>query len=237
MAEPKRIRKRIAALLLPLLALVLAGAGLLSVIRAQDGPAETEGRQRPLRKGLVVFVVDASASMRIRDVPGDGGTTRTRLEAAVQEIEKTLDGLLEDAEFTFDIVLCSSRVGILSEALAEAGPLRLTPRTREEASRFLREVPRAGMSRLLSALDTALRICRRGGSRRRPASVCLYSDGIPTFDRRSPGPRTIDGFLETVEASNRSGERINAFAVSATSEGLEFLARLCRENRGLLFTL
>ena len=94
----------------------------------------------------------------------------------------------------------------------------------------------AGMSRLFDALQRAFRICGRAPASWRPGAVLLYTDGIPTFGRRSEGPRTTEAFFSAVKEANPAGVRVNAYAVSATSEGRGLLERLCSENEGILFS-
>jgi hypothetical protein len=183
---------------------------------------------------MVVFVLDGSASMRIPDA-GTTSEPRTRIRAATAEIRKTLEGLRQSGTFLFDIVVCASRIDVLSEHLGRPGPLRLDARTEKAAAAFLSGRRGTGMTRMFGALQRAFRICGRGETPGRAGSVFLYTDGIPTFSRASAGPRSVEDFFPAVREANARGVRINAYAVSATSEGANLLRRLCRENGGVLF--
>jgi len=224
--------------------LLLAGVAVLFFLGAvptarllfggeEEGKGEEPGR--PARRGAIVFVVDASASMRIPDVQAAGGTV-TRLRETVREIEATLAGLSEGGEFYFDVVVCSSRIEVLSASLGIPGPIRLDEKAEGQARAFLAERTATGMTPLFDAIQRAFRICDRAPLPLLPGSILLYTDGMPTFGKRTGGPRNVEDFFPAVRDVNPGGVRVNAYSVSATSEGTAFLRRLCSENGGILFT-
>ncbi|MHC4598000.1 MAG: hypothetical protein ACYS47_03250 [Planctomycetota bacterium] len=216
---------------------VLTACLLLLAVWASGGLAGGDGagsRSRPPRKGLVVFVVDSSSSMLIRDVARGQGTV-SRLEGAVRELERTLEGLETGGDFLFDIVTCSSQIEVLSGALGEKGPLPLNEANRIAAGKFLALPGRRGMTRLYEAILQSFRLCERAEGRGEPGTVFLYTDGIPTFAGQTEGPKTVEEFFPGIRTANRNRTRINAYAVSPTSEGIAFLKRLCDESGGILF--
>jgi Mg-chelatase subunit ChlD len=213
----------------------LAALLAFAAFRARgESAARAERPELPPRQGLVVFVVDLSASMQIRDVRR-GEEPVSRLEAAIRELAGTLSGLRERGEFFFDVVACSSRVEVLSRALGKEGPLPLDAAGEEAAARFLREVRGGGMTRMPEAVQEAFEICRRAEKVLQPGTLLLYTDGIPTYGRSASGPRTNEEFLSWVRNHNPSGIKVNAFALSPTLEGTAFLERLCEETHGILF--
>ena len=200
----------------------------------EEGPEPGPAPPRPHRRSLIVFVLDASASMRIRDVETGSGTI-SRIDAAVREIEDTLEGLTGKGEIRFDVVVCAHHIEVLSASLGRKGPLPLAEGTKASAKSFLSGRKGSGMTRMYASLSWALRICKGAAASVRPGTVILYTDGIPTFRRSGSGPKTVEAFFPAVRRLNREGVRINAFALSATSEGIAFLRQLCAENHGILF--
>ena len=193
-----------------------------------------ENRSRPPRKGLVVFVVDTSPSMQIRDVDSGQGTV-SRLEGAVREIENTLEGLEAGGDFHFDIVTCASRIEVFSRTIGKKGPLPLNEANRIASGKFLAGPGSRGMTRLYEAILEGFRLCERAEGKGENGTVFLYTDGIPTFAGQTEGPKTMEEFFPGIRAENRNHARINAYGISPTSEGIAFLKRLCDENRGILF--
>jgi Mg-chelatase subunit ChlD len=181
-----------------------------------------------------VFVVDASASMQIRDIDTPQGKV-TRFQAAVSEIRETLPALREGGDYVFDIVACSTRLDTLSYRCGQEGPIPLNRETESAAVEFLTGFQGGGLTRMCEAILWALQICQQAEAKWHPGTVILYTDGIPTFTHESRGPQNSDQFFQTVRTANTARVRINAYALSATSEGMGILKRLCRENQGILF--
>jgi hypothetical protein len=227
-------RNRRVAALSAAAAVLAAAIGWAGLLAGQEPASGGPTPHRPHRRGLVVFVVDASASMRIRDVER-GGRLLSRIEAAGREIADTLEGLVGEGDFLFDVVVFSTRIETLSESLDRSGPLVLDGAAKDEAIRFLLGRRGAGMSRLQDAVARGVEICRRADARWKPGTVLLYSDGIPTGVRRvetgrGPGNTPLEG-LEWSDGD----ARVNAFALSATTEGIEFLTTLCSATGGVVF--
>lgn len=226
-------KRRLAALAAAgaVLAAAIGWAGLLAGQEPGSGPPTPH---RPHRRGLVVFVVDASASMRIRDVER-GGRLQSRIEAAGREIADTLEGLVGDGDFLFDVVVFSTRIETLSDSLGREGPLVLDETTKDEAIRFLLGRRGAGMTRLQDAVARGIEIGRRADAGWKPGTVLLYSDGIPTGVRRAETGRTAGGSPVEGLGWSEGDARVNAFALSATTEGIEFLTALCSATGGVVF--
>jgi hypothetical protein len=215
----------------------MAGVAILALLVSglRAGEDGEESRGRPRRKGLVVFVLDCSSSMRIPDVISADGTTSTRLEAAISEIGETLEGMREGGEFRFDIVVCSTEIEVFSRTLGLESPPALDTETRKSALSFMANLRGLGMTRMFDAICEGFDLCGRAGPKWKPGTLFLYTDGIPNFVRQSEGPKNLEEFFPEVRAANEGNVRINAYGISTTSEGGSLLKRLCEENGGILF--
>ncbi len=194
-------------------------------------------------KGKIVFLVDCSGSMRIRDQadPSDGVRQPvSRLEAAVSEVKLTLEGLAERGDYEFDIVLFKSAASILSrDRIGKAGLLPLSPDTLKAAAGFLAEANSSGTTLLAEAINEALKLFGPGQEPGVMNTVFIYTDGVPTFPREDeaavPAPTSefLREFRIAVKEKNVCAAKINTFAIGATSVSREFLMVLALDNGGI----
>jgi Ca-activated chloride channel family protein len=118
--------------------------------------AEAESRHRPK---TVVCVLDRSGSMAGK-----------KLEQAKRALRFVLDNLRDDD--TFNIVIYDDRVETFRPEL-----LRYSPRTRDEASRYIENIREGGATNINEALKVALGQIPDGT---RPSYLLFLTDGLPT---------------------------------------------------------
>jgi len=181
-----------------------------------------------------VFVIDTSESMTERYEPkteekgrtvveSAGGTLKTRMEVAKEELTNVLKSLQEGK--VFDIVGFDSVIrDFIPDALGKE-PEKLEPMTptiRASAQQFVVSLSPAGATYILSAL-------RQAFSYEDVEAIYLLSDGAPT-----PSSGTPEEILAWLRQENRlRNVRINTIAFGLEEEDKAFLIQLAEENFGV----
>jgi Ca-activated chloride channel family protein len=179
------------------------GASVLSVRSgsSEDGyflllasPEVKRSGSRTVPK-TVVFALDRSGSMAGK-----------KIEQARNALRFVLNNLRDDD--LFNIVTYDDRVETFKPELQ-----RYSPRTREEAERFVENVREGGSTNIDSALRTALGLIRDD---ERPSYVLFLTDGLPTAGETKEG-----AIAENCRNANKARARVFAFGV-----GFDVNARL-----------
>jgi Mg-chelatase subunit ChlD len=212
--------------------LFLRGPGIL---RAQTPPGESRQTLPSSRlRGRVVFLVDASGSMRIPDQVNPEDKARppvSRLASAVWEVSQTLRGLLKRGRHEFDIVAFGSESRTFSATVGEGPRLLPLDRSRADAAgAFLGRLRASGPTRLLKALKAAFALFPEEPEPGVSSTVFLYTDGVHTFGKEEPSD---DIFRMQIQSANTRGVKINTFAVGATSISRKFLRTLALAGDGI----
>jgi hypothetical protein len=163
----------------------------------------------------VVYLVDASGSMLDRFAARDPQDPRSRYEAAVQEVRRSLAALSPDS--AFDIIFFADRTLALSPT-----PLPPTPEARSRADAFLIRMPDGigGGTDLLGGLTAAWKL--------NPDAVFLLTDGGDTDAEW----KFIRAF--SVLQSTAPSVRLYAFGLASPmdEDGDRFLLKLCTLTGG-----
>jgi Ca-activated chloride channel family protein len=153
----------------------------------------------------VVFVLDRSGSMAGK-----------KIEQARNALKFVLANLRDDD--TFNIVVYDDRVETFRPELQ-----RYSPRTREEAERFVENVREGGSTNIDDALKTALGMIPDSS---RPGYVLFLTDGLPTA-----GETRETAIADHCRSANRSKARVFAFGVGYDVNA-RLLDRLSGGNSG-----
>ena len=164
--------------------------------------AEAEDRPRPK---TVVCVLDRSGSMAGK-----------KIDQARRALRFVLDNLREDD--TFNIVAYDDRVETFRPEL-----LRYSPRTRDEAVRFVDNIREGGSTDINSALKAALAMIPDSS---RPRYVLFLTDGLPTA-----GETNEMAIAENCRKANDRRARIFVFGVGYDVNA-RLLDRLSGGNSG-----
>jgi Ca-activated chloride channel family protein len=148
-----------------------------------------------VRPKTVVFVLDRSGSMAGK-----------KIEQARNALRFVLNNLRDDD--TFNIVAYDDRVETFRPELQ-----RYSPRTRDEAERFVDNIREGGSTNIDSALQTALAMVPDDD---RPSYILFLTDGLPTA-----GDTNEMTIADHVKRANKYRARVFAFGV-----GFDVNARL-----------
>ncbi len=246
-----------------MLAAAAAAACLVSVSAAcllisgitdapESAPAPPQPASKPERmpgtrlRGRILFLVDSSGSMRIRDQapPDEGdGAPVSRFDTAVLEVLNTLESLAERGSYRFDAAVFGSRTTFLGrDRMGAAGFLSATRGNIAEADRFLRSASVSGPTLLREAIVESLDLFSAGFDPEIPDTIFLYTDGVPTLppeeeiDEPAVPADTSRAIRIAVKEKNVRPVKIDVFALGSLSSSREFLMALASDNGGISMT-
>jgi len=165
------------------------------------------GSDNDVVKKDVVFVLDTSGSMLDNDKIGQA---RSALEFCVK-------ALREDDRF--NIITFATDVRPFKKSLQE-----VTPATREEALKWIKDIEARGGTNIDEALQTALGMV--DSASKRPFMVVFMTDGIPTMGEQVP-----EKILAKVSDKNTTNVRIFTFGVGH-DVNTHLLDKLAEANHG-----
>lgn len=197
----------------------------------KDEPLPTlYGEEIPAADSLI-YVLDMSGSMNepveAWIALAGGHKTGSRAERAMDEFERSVNGLLPSMKFSLIVYSCWIRE--VPQGLKPA-----TPETKANAVSWLRNTVRAeGGTATSAGVATALQ-------HRSNMNIALMTDGEPGcgFDAEGNLQQRIATHANTIRNNNTQGARIDVFAINPPSHAtLDFCRRVANDSGGRCFEI
>jgi len=197
----------------------------------------------PVHGTRVVFVLDLSGSMAFdlaSRIPNTGGRPPARLDRAIEELVRAVDGLPEYASFNLVTFANGPKAERWRGDLVAA-----TSANKHLLAKYVKKLRADGGTNTWAGLSDALEIKSAGTDERYDSSVdevFLLSDGMPSVGRVVDAReilmlvRETNYFskvrINTVYIADEMTDRDQLSLAASGMPGTEFMERLARENNG-----